>query len=263
MKTKYLNIPFKSFGNFDFYREVAFDWKGTNLFYLLVLVAICWIPIALRLQIAFSDMAEKYSADLIRQIPEISFNDGMAKSSIQDTVFIKMPDSGELIGIIDTSNRKFFEGSNQNPAFVLRKDSIILQNSNGASQTWQIGELGLEGLTINQGLLEDWVTFSKKYFVAFLFPFAVFITFAFRMLQIFIYSGMILLLSGISKAGLKFENAFRLSTVAITPGLIFKACIEAAGLSFRFDEAIMSIITLGLAATAIKRIKSEHGELNE
>ena len=256
MKSDFFKIPVKSFHDFNFYKEVVFEWKGTNLFYILVLVAICWLPIAIRLHFTFNDFAEKYAPELIRQVPEISFNDGVAKSNNELPVYIKNSDTGEIIGLIDTKNKAGAIENHQNVSFILNSDSITLQNKHGSFQTWQISQLGIDGLTLNQSVLEDWITFSKKYFVPFLFPFAVFLTFAFRMLQIFIYSAMILLLSGLSRAGLKFENAFRLATVAITPGLIFKAVLEASGLSFQFDEAVMSIVTLALSAAAIKNIKN-------
>lgn len=255
MKSDFFKIPVKSFHDFNFYREVTFEWKGTNLFYLLMLVAVCWLPIAVRLHIEFNDFAEKYAPELIRQVPEITFRDGIAISSVDQPVYIKNRDSGEVLSLIDTKNMAGASGSNQNIAFTLNRDSITVQNRQGSFQTWSISQLGLDGLTLNQNALEEWVAFSKKYFVAFLFPFAVFLTFAFRMLQIFIYSSMILVISGFSKTGLKFENAFRLATIAITPGLIFKAVLEGTGLSFQFDEAIMSIITLGLAAAVVKSIK--------
>lgn len=256
MKSDFFKIPVKSFHDFNFYKEVTFEWKGTNLFYLLILVAICWLPIAVRLHFEFNEFAEKYAPELIRQVPEISFRDGIAISNADQPVYIKNKDTGEILGLIDTKNMAGASGNNQNMSFTLNRDSITLQNKQGSFQTWPISQLGIDGLTLNQSVLEDWISFSKKYFVAFLFPFAVFLTFAFRMLQIFIYSSMILVISGFSKAGLKFENAFRLAIVAITPGLIFKAVLEGTGLSFQFDEAIMSIITLGLAAAAVKSIKN-------
>jgi len=255
MKSDFLKIPLKSFHDFNFYKEVIFEWKGTNLFYILVLVAICWLPIAFRLHFTFNDFAEKYAPELIGQIPEISFSEGLAKSSNELPVYVKNSDTGEIIGLIDTKNKAGTIENQQKFSFILNSDSITIQNKYGSYQTWQISQLGIDGLTLNQTVLEDWISFSKKYFVPFLFPFAVFLTFAFRMLQIFIYSAMIMLLSGLSRTGLKFENAFRLATVAITPGLIFKAVLEALGLSFQFDEAVMSIVTLALSAAAIKNIK--------
>lgn len=258
MKKELLKIPVKSFHDFGFYREVALEWKGTNLLYLLVLVALCWIPPAVRLHLEFSDFAKKNAPEIIRQIPEIKFQNGRAFTYNSQPVYIKNSETGEIIGLVDTANRAGINDKNsQVMMFVMNSDTITIQNSYGSSRSWQISQLGLDGLTMNKETIEEWIIFSARYFVMFIFPFAVFITFAFRMIQIFIYSAMILVLSGFSGAMLKFENTFRIATIAITPGLILKAVLDGAGLAFHLIEAVMSVITLGLAAAAVKYIKNQ------
>lgn len=258
MKSVFLKLPYLSFYDFNIYREAALSWKGTNLFYLLVLVAVCWLPTAIRLHLAFNDFVEKDGPEIIRQIPEIRFKDGKAFSSSDGPVYIKNPSSGEVIGLIDTGNTTNVSSEKQEVIFILNRETLTVRNGPEASQTWSVSQLGADGATLDKSMLEDWLSFSGRFFAMILFPFAVFVTFVFRMLQIFIYALMIFLISVFTRAELKFENTFRLATIAITPGLLFKAVLDASGLPFQFAEVIMSMTTLGLAAAAVKFIKEKN-----
>jgi hypothetical protein len=257
MKNKFFRLIAGSFHNLNFYREVAFEWKGTNLLYLLVIVALCWIPPAVRLDSEFSAFVKNNAPEIIRQVPEIKFQDGRAISSQTQPVFIKNSETGEILGLIDTADKADIRDLNRPLMFILKSSAITLQNSYGASRAWQISDLGLDGLTLNQETLREWAEFSSGFFIILVFPFAVFITFVFRMIQIFIYSAMIFVLSGFSGANLKYENTFRIATVAVIPGLVLKALLDGAGLTFNLIEAVMSVITLALGASAVKYIKNQ------
>lgn len=263
MNSVFFKLPYLSFFDFRTYREVALFFKGTNLLYLLVLVAICWIPMAVRMHLAFNDFVENDGPGIINQIPEIRFSDGKAFSQTENPVFVKSPSTGEIIGLIDTNNRGSADNQKHEPLFVLGRDTITVRNLEGASNTWSVSQLGADGVVLDRAMLEGWLRFSGSFFVMLVFPFAVFISFVFRMLQIFIYAAMLLPISAFTKAGLKFENTFRLATVAITPGLILKAALDATGLSFQFAEAIMSMITLGLAAASVRYIKEQNTDQDE
>jgi hypothetical protein len=66
-----------SFYSADLYRDVGRRWHGAGLLYLTVLLAICWVPTAVRTHTALRRFAADEVPKLTARLPEIDITDGV------------------------------------------------------------------------------------------------------------------------------------------------------------------------------------------
>ncbi|MHC4906616.1 MAG: DUF1189 family protein, partial [Planctomycetota bacterium] len=65
-----------SFFSKRLYRDVGQNWKGSNLSYLFLLLAICWIPPTLTLRKDMIQSLNSNQVQLINQLPDIRISNG-------------------------------------------------------------------------------------------------------------------------------------------------------------------------------------------
>ncbi len=74
----FYHIPVLSFFSTSLYRDVAVNWRGTCFPYLLLLLAVCWIPGMINFQNWVSHSMEIEAPKIISQVPVITVADGEA-----------------------------------------------------------------------------------------------------------------------------------------------------------------------------------------
>jgi hypothetical protein len=72
------HIPVLAFFSKGLYTDVAFNWKGTCLGYLFLLLAVCWIPAMIELDSGLDNFVETEAPKIISQVPTITIKDGVA-----------------------------------------------------------------------------------------------------------------------------------------------------------------------------------------
>ena len=70
-----------SFFSADLYRDVGRNWNGVGLLYLTVLLAICWVPTAIRVHVGLHHFAVDSVPRLLADLPEITIKDGVMRAN--------------------------------------------------------------------------------------------------------------------------------------------------------------------------------------
>ena len=241
MKTRKFNIlhmPFLSFASKRFYRDVAHNWKGSNLAYLFVLLAVCCLPAAMQIQDLLLKVVESKEVELLHQLPSIDIRNGVAVADVPQPYYIK-DNYGQPVAIIDTTGSMNYIDDASVMA-MLTENKLIVRRSKNTFKTVELSEFG--NLHIDQALIAGWLhEFERSiapitYAVLFV---ASFLVCALAMLVLAVGISLVLAFTNIN---IRFFAITRIATVAITPALI---CMAA---SVTLGYPIMAEIYLGATA---------------
>lgn len=228
-KFSIIHLPVLSFFSKDLYRDVGLNWKGICFGYLLLLLAICWIPSMVRIHQGFAGFVKNDAPSVVDQVPEITITDGQVSIKEPQPYFIRVPDDNDVIAVIDTT------GSIKSPAdanafFLLTNNSIITRRSDYETQTFDLSQV--ESFTMESADITRWLHTAEKYLVIILYPLALLSSYAYRIIQALIYAAIGLLFASTCKVSLSYGALLRLAVAAMTPCIIIKAVFAWAGVYF-------------------------------
>jgi hypothetical protein len=107
---------------------VGKNWKGVGFLYLLLLLALCWIPGMIKFNSSIFNFVINEAPKIVGQIPAITIFQGEVTTDKPGHNFIIDPDNGTLFGIIDTTGQfTSFEGTEAK--FLLTKNKFMAKKS--------------------------------------------------------------------------------------------------------------------------------------
>ncbi len=221
-KYSIIHAPVMSFFSMDFYRDVGLNWKGVGFGYLLLLLAVFWLPSMIRIQWKASDFIEYEAPDVVGQIPEISITDGEVSIKEPQPYYITMPDSNEAIAIIDTTgNIVSLEDSN---AFcLLTKTEFIMRGSKFETRSFDLSQI--ESFELDGDRIMGWLRAGKKFVFIVLYPLALGGEYVYRIIQVLIYAAIGLAFASSNRVKLPYSSLLRISVMAVTPCIIFASVV--------------------------------------
>jgi hypothetical protein len=206
-----------SFFSQDLYRDVGKNWRGCAFLYLLLLLALCSIPKMMMLYSGFSSFLTDVAPQLLSQIPAITVMEGQVSIDREEPYFIRNPESGEAIAVIDTTGQ--LNSLGEAGAYVLvTKTQVMVRKSTRETRTFDLS--GIRHFRLGPDLIYRWLAIAAKWLIIALFPILVLGSFAYRIVQALIYGLIGILFGKITKAFLDYRALIRLSIVAVTPAII-------------------------------------------
>lgn len=224
-KFSIFHVPFLSFYSKELYRDVGLHWTRTGFVYLLLLLAICWIPLVIQFRLVLTDFVDIMAPPVIKQIPEITIIDGEASIKEPQPYYIRVPETADVLAIIDTTGT-INSLYNTDAVVLLTKTTLIVRNEI-ETRTFRLSEVG--NYTLNQPIIWSWLDTGIKFFAPVFYPLAVLGSFFFRIIQALIYAAIGLLFASRIKAKLSYSALLRLAIVAVTPCIIVKTVLNVAG----------------------------------
>ena len=238
-----------SFFSKSLYRDVGQHWRGTGLLYLLVVLAVLWIPTVIRGQFGFSRWADGDSKAITKQIPAITITKGQVSTDAPTPYFIKDPKTGKNLGIIDTTG-EYETLENTDATFLLTKSKLIASRSAAETRSYDLSTV--ESFYVDRALVERWLVTARRWFVPVLYPLALIFSFIFRGIQIVIYAVIGLLFARMLNANLDFKTLMRLAAISITPVLVLNLLFEFVTVRIPWWTLIGIIIALAYLFFAVK-----------
>ncbi|MEP6820419.1 MAG: DUF1189 domain-containing protein [bacterium] len=238
-----------SFFSKSLYRDVGKNWRGTGLLYLLLALALVWIPTIISGQIGLSRWVDNDSKEITKQIPAITISKGQVSTDVTTPYFIKDPKTGADIAIIDTSGQ-YETLDNTDAKLLLTKSKLIMEKSAMETQAYDLA--GVQSFHVDRSRVESWLLTGKRWFVPVFYPLAVIFSFIFRAVQILIYALIGLLFARMLNANLDYKTLMRLAAISITPVLVLDLFLEFVPLHIPMWSLIGIIIALGYLFFAVK-----------
>ena len=238
-----------SFFSKSLYRDVGKHWRGTGLLYLLVVLALVWIPTIIKGHLEMSKWVDGDSKEITKQIPAITITKGRVSTDVTTPYFIKDPKTGSDIAVIDTTG-EHETLENTDAKLLLTKSKVIVSKNEMETQTYDLS--GIQSFYLDRPKVENWLTAVRRWFVPVLYPLAVIFSFIFRAIQILIYALVGLLFARILHANLDFKTLMRLAAIAITPVLVLDLILEFVPRHIPRWSLIGIVIALGYLFFAVK-----------
>ncbi len=251
-KYSLIHLPVLSFYLKDVYRDVCLHWRGTCFPYLLLLLAVCWLPAMVDLHRSLSSFIRNDAPALVIQIPHVTINQGVATIAAPQPYTIIDPKTKKPLAILDSTGRHTSLKDTDALVLVTGTEAIVKKS---AAETRTYSFTTIDDLTINQQVVNGWLETARKFTAIIIYPLAVAGAFLYRVIQVALYALLGMLFSSALKTKLPYPALVRMSVVAITPGIIVGTALTMAGLTLPyagvwFFLAAMAYLYLGIYAAA-------------
>jgi hypothetical protein len=206
------------FHSADLYRDVARRWRGIALGYLLALLALIWIPSALDVGSDLRAFREQIAPPIIRQVPTIVVQDGVATVAGETPLRIFDAD-GRVVALIDPdAGPGALQGSSAR--VLLTREQIYLQQNGSPARVFDLSTL--DNLTVTQALLTEMTGSLTRLLAAVAYPVGLLWSFSYRLLQALLYAVLGLILASTLKVSVPYPALVRLSVLALTPVILLR-----------------------------------------
>ncbi len=240
---------FMSFYSRALYRDVGRNWKGISFLYLLLLIAICWIPVMFRIHSGVSDFLVKEAPAIVRQIPVIRIDHGKVSVDEKMPYFIRNPKKDEPLIIIDTTGQ-YSSLKGTDAWALLTKTELIMRKSPTEIRTFQMSRI--EDLVINRAMVYNWIETFRKWFAVVLYPFAVLASYVYRIIQVLFYAFIGLMFAKNLGLKLDYQSLVSLAIIADTPSIIINTLYNYVDVRIPFWLLISFLIAMGYLFYGVK-----------
>jgi hypothetical protein len=237
-----------SFYSKSLYQDVGKNWKGISFVYLLLLLALCWIPGMVQLHSDFSDYVTNTAPYIVEQFPPVTISNGEVSIDKREPYFIKDPEYGAVM-IIDTTGQ-FTSLNNTEARALLMKTKFIIRESALETRIFDLSQVN--DLFIDQSLINSWLEVLRNWLAIVIYPFAVLFSFVYRVIQALIYAAIGVLMAKMLRATLSFQSLMSLAIVAITPAVLLGTILNYMYMGGQFWNVLSFIISMGLLFYAVK-----------
>jgi hypothetical protein len=219
-----IQAMYLSFFSKELYRDVGRLWKGVGFVYLLLLLALVWLPRAARVHQWVGSSIAKNVPVIIKAMPTFQINNGILAVDIKQPYILR--DKDKIMMIVDTTGQ--YTSLDQVPKDQMGRDLMIILKDKALTRKDSFG--GYEDHTfnyswfgshnVNREKLADWANLLAGWVGPLLYPFAVLGYFIFTILAVLVYALMGLGIAKILKTDLNYDASLRLSAVSHTPAIL-------------------------------------------
>jgi hypothetical protein len=259
-KYSILHIPALSFFSKDLYRDVGLNWRGTCFGYLLLLLAVCWIPGMVMIHLSLSEFVKNEAPKLISQVPTFTIKDGIASIDEPQPYYIMVPDSNEVFAIIDTTGI-VTSPADSNAYALITKTEIIYRENDIQTRTFSFAEI--KNFTLDQAKLNKGLETFRKIAVPVTYPFVLAFSYVYRIIQALIYAAVGLLFAQGFRTKIEYPAMLRLAIVAVTPAIIVNTIATIAGFVGCGIWLFYLCIALAYLAFGVKAVSEAQGPMEE
>jgi hypothetical protein len=237
-----------SFFSRALYQDAARNWKGLCFPYLLFLLMLYWVPETLNMHRDVSDFLSEEAPHYVDQIPVITISKGEASIQEPSPYYIRDKKNGAELAIIDLSG-KITDMKNTSALILLTRTKLMIRKGDSEVSELSLSEIG--NVTITSKLVYNWIEFFNTIFVVILFPFLLFMSFLFYILQVLLCAVIGGQFTRHFNIAFDFRTRIRLSVVAFTPAILLNAAHALLDIRFPYSVPVSFLVTLGYLYYAV------------
>lgn len=215
-----------SFFSKPLYRDVARNWKGLCLTYLLALLALSVIPGVMKVQGDLTDFINTKAPGFVKQFPTLTISDGKVSTDKPQPFYIKDEKTGKPAIIIDTTGRiTSLKGS---PASALvTKTAVIIKTGKDNYKTFDLSDI--KRLVVNRRVIYSWLDSFQNWSPLIFYPMALIVSLIYHIIGVVFYAAIGLMFARTLQVRLPFRALIRLAVIAITPSVVLGTFLDITG----------------------------------
>ena len=202
----------------DLARDVARNWRGIGVRLLLLILAITWLIVLTKGQMALNRGVRDELPKFADKIPPVTIDNGVVSSPVEQPYEIR-DDNGKLIAIIDTTGQITSMPEENRPFLLLTRDKLFTYNESNR-ETRELPLKEVKHFYIDKNVVLHWADRGKNWFIPASFIFLMIWSLLWRLFMTVIYALIGLAFNQTFNARLKFDGLMRLAVLASVPMLI-------------------------------------------
>lgn len=247
-KYGFIRALYKSFYSQDLYRDVERNWGLEAVWYLLMVLALCWIAPTANMQVNLTRNYDQNATNIARQLPVFQIKEGQVITPENRPYIIKDPQEKNTLAVIDTSG-KYKTLEDADTQFLITKDIVIYQESPQEIKLYKLPH-SLSIQIVPTGIKEVIGNFIKWSWVL-IFPFFLFLSFLYRIIQVFVYALLGKCFALAIGVKLNYSTIAKLCMVALTPTIIISTLFDFFDVTFHFELLFYFVLSMSYLAFAI------------
>lgn len=215
---------YMAFYSKDLYRDVARNWGGYTILYLLLMVALSWLAFCHRYQLVANVLFDNLTQKLMTQMPaEITVKNGIVQTPAKKPYIVKDNKPTEALIVIDTTEAHKSLPEAKNAIILITKDTVTLRNTDN-ERIYSIPKSlnrSYDLVKVNNFLK----SLTPYLLVPFFFALIIF-SFAIRLIQAIFYSVLGKVIALFVGIRLSYGAIYQIMIVAFTPVITINAIID-------------------------------------
>jgi Protein of unknown function (DUF1189) len=220
-----------SFFSKSLYQDVARNWKGLCMTYLLALLALSVIPGVMKIRTDLTTFFNTEAPRYVKQVPTITINDGKVSITKPEPYYINDEKTGKPVIIIDTTGK--ITSLKDSPAVILvTKTSIMVRTDGTDTRTFDLSDI--KSLVVDRRVIYDWIDSFQDWSPFVFYPLALFFSFLYHIIEVTFYTAFGLIFARSLQTHLRFRTVVRLAVMAVTPSVVLGMFFAVTGLSIPY-----------------------------
>jgi hypothetical protein len=231
-----------------FYRDVARNWGGIGLLYLILLFTLAWIPSLVKAQLGFRKFASDEFPKIAEKLPDITIKNGRVSSKVEQPYEIK-DDNGVVVFVLDTTGK--INNLDQTKAMILVTETKMHQRDQGKIQIHDLAQF--PDFEFSAKVVQGWIDFIGTWLAVMIYPFAVFGSLVRALVIMFMAALFGLIVNNAANARVTFGGLLRMAAVGMTLSVYVSVGLELAEIQvpFWFFIALASTIAYVALGTIV------------
>lgn len=232
----------------DLYRDVARNWLGAGIVYLLLVSVLSIVPPLVEMQAGIARFARREAGPLLEQIPPVLVHDGRVSAHVVMPYVIRGA-NGQAVAILDTTGQVTSLDSTEAQVLVT-STRLVYRKSSSETHVFELAKI--RHFEVNREKAARWLRLVVNWFALALSPMVFAGLFLFRLCQVALLAGLGTLLAGPLRVRLGFAPLMRLAAVAFTPTFVLDTLRGAFGLHVPLWWLLSLVIALVYLIFAIQ-----------
>lgn len=201
------------------YVDVARHWRNLTFLYILLLLALTWIPFTLRTQNQIENWVSQDAPYYIDQMPELTLAGGELSTSSSIPTLLRDRE-GTVLVVIDPTGQYTSLDDTVAPILVTRTQ-IFVRGAGDQVDIQPLPDSPAQTLTREDlYALSDW---TRALVNMLLFPVLLVVSYVYRTLQVFLYAYVASFFPAPTGEPLPYRTLLNLTIIAITPAVVLDA----------------------------------------
>lgn len=215
-KYRLIQLPFLAFFSKGLYRDIGWNWKGANLAYLFLLLAICTIPTAFHQRDRILHSLESNEVTILNQIPEIQIENGIANVKAKMPYYINN-DAGNPVAIIDTTGSMNYI-DDPTVQVMLTETKLIVRRGPFLFNKFDLS--AVDELYIDKHVIVGWLGTMREAIAPLSYGIFLILSYIFAVMAMMLVAVVGLIISNLTHSSLGFKGTMRVAVAASTPSII-------------------------------------------
>src|SRR6478672_12971763 len=151
-----------------FYHDVARNWGGIGLLYVLLLFTLTWIPVLVKMHLTIGTSLSEEFPKVTKDLPPITLQGGKVSSPVEQPYTVNDPQTGKPIFVLDTTGA--ITSLDQTEATVLLTETKLHVRNQGKVEIHDLSQF--PDFTLTREKIQEWVEAVGNWVAVAVFPFA-------------------------------------------------------------------------------------------